>query len=91
MRQLLTGVLLELIDFTTRERGTLLFIWTWPIRRQRVAYHKHFCWTIQVKLSVFLKKPPESLVSILSLSTFSTIVHRAFEADMRLMAVGNML
>ena len=38
---------------------------------------------------ISFKKSRESLIC--SLSIFSTIVHRAFEADMRLMAVGSRL
>ena len=82
-------VLIEFIVSITREQGSLLFIWTWPICRQRVGYHKHHHQNSQVCLLISFKKPRESLICILS--TFLTIVHCAFEADMRLMAVGSRL
>ena len=69
-------VLLELINCTPKERDTSLLIWAWPIRRQRVAYHKHYCWTIQLHLLMSFKKPYESLIFILS--TFLTFFNYFF-------------
>ena len=41
MDQILKKSLLGFIAFTTRERDTLLFIWTWTIYRQGVGHHKN--------------------------------------------------
>ena len=73
----------------TADRLKYLPVYRRTICRQRVGYHKHHHQNSQVCLLISFKKPRESLICILS--TFLTIVHCAFEADMRLMAVGSRL